>query len=619
MVILVAYGTQGGKASGTATYIRHLLERDFSSFGVFCEVVDIDSLVVAELDKVSLVIFVCSTTGDGDAPYNMQSFWWELKRKVWTGKFPNLYFAVVGLGDSSYRKFNYAGKRLFNRMEQLGSLSLAQRCDCDDMDPQGVYTALGAWWQSFKAALETTIANNLIQLTNTSHLALLENPENPANPENPKTAKKSGFESVLLSKRKMAPYGSVDDLTKKGSNYSEVIDFSFQIDRDDFTPGDVLAIYPENNDYEDFIKEFVLSGPVNREMFKKEADYQSVPMFHSILDLYQLLTAGVYVRFNSSSLGMEKTYSARLKEISESYDLYYDYILKPQRTYKEVLRDFYLQIDGSYNFLPKILPRYYTISKREENRYTITVGIVKRRTSHPVPRQGLCSEYLKGLSIGGRVLLDIKPSLLDLSGELLLICTGTGISLPRCTINEYLRGRLPGVTSLSVVFGFRSLLYDFLCWEELTGCPENSADKLNHLSCANLSSVVQHRNGALAVHFEKLSVDKKRRVSLFIAPSRVKEDIFSHTQNHTPKDSPQHSHTSPGSLLPVQLFSDALDKVGQTPIKDRNYIDDILKTFSEEALSQNIVVSGNIRLSKTVPAAIEACTGKKPSIQAECW
>ena len=48
-------------------------------------------------------------------------FWRQLLSRQLTSKtFSQLYFSVLGLGDSSYAKFNYVAKRLFRRLEGLG-------------------------------------------------------------------------------------------------------------------------------------------------------------------------------------------------------------------------------------------------------------------------------------------------------------------------------------------------------------------------------------------------------------------------------------------------------------------------------------------------------------------
>ena len=59
-----------------------------------------------DLSKVSIFIIVVSTTGNGDPPDNAQMFWRHIRRPAQPKDYlANVYFAVLGLGDSNYTKF----------------------------------------------------------------------------------------------------------------------------------------------------------------------------------------------------------------------------------------------------------------------------------------------------------------------------------------------------------------------------------------------------------------------------------------------------------------------------------------------------------------------------------
>jgi sulfite reductase alpha subunit-like flavoprotein len=44
---------------------------------------------------------------------------------------------VLGLGDSSYEKFNFVGKKLYRRLLQLGAQPIHRRGDADDQHRLG--------------------------------------------------------------------------------------------------------------------------------------------------------------------------------------------------------------------------------------------------------------------------------------------------------------------------------------------------------------------------------------------------------------------------------------------------------------------------------------------------
>lgn len=63
-------------------------------------------------------------------------------------------FAVFGLGDSSYPKFNYAAKKLYKRLLSLGATPLPlARGDGDHQHYLGLDGALSPWLESFQAIL----------------------------------------------------------------------------------------------------------------------------------------------------------------------------------------------------------------------------------------------------------------------------------------------------------------------------------------------------------------------------------------------------------------------------------------------------------------------------------
>jgi len=56
-----------------------------------------------------------------------------------------LRYAVLGLGDSSYAKFNYASKKLFRRLGTLGATSMLPLGLADDQHDLGADAATEPW------------------------------------------------------------------------------------------------------------------------------------------------------------------------------------------------------------------------------------------------------------------------------------------------------------------------------------------------------------------------------------------------------------------------------------------------------------------------------------------
>lgn len=119
--VTTLYGSQ----TGTAQDISEQIWRESKKFHFKGSVMAMDDYDVRKLIDEKVCVFVCSTTGQGDEPDNMKKFWKFLLRKsLPADSLSNLHFAVVGLGDSSYSKFNFVAKRIHKRLIQLGATPL---------------------------------------------------------------------------------------------------------------------------------------------------------------------------------------------------------------------------------------------------------------------------------------------------------------------------------------------------------------------------------------------------------------------------------------------------------------------------------------------------------------
>lgn len=149
--LLVLYGSQTGCAEDVAHQVcaaavrRHLAPR--------C--MPMNEYDVRLLPTERFIIFVASTTGDGEVPDSMREFWRFLLRKdLPAGSLTALHHATFGLGDSSYPKYNFTAKRLHRRLEQLGSAALVPLGMGDDQDDLGIDRALVPWLATLDASLE---------------------------------------------------------------------------------------------------------------------------------------------------------------------------------------------------------------------------------------------------------------------------------------------------------------------------------------------------------------------------------------------------------------------------------------------------------------------------------
>ena len=107
MDLLILYGSE----TGTAEDVAFRVYRKLKGEGYCCRIMGMEEYDSSILCDELLVIFFVSTTGDGEVPTNMKSFWsFLLRRSLNSSYLSKLRFAIFGFGDSSYEKFNVASR-----------------------------------------------------------------------------------------------------------------------------------------------------------------------------------------------------------------------------------------------------------------------------------------------------------------------------------------------------------------------------------------------------------------------------------------------------------------------------------------------------------------------------
>ncbi|MFV0589932.1 MAG: flavodoxin domain-containing protein [Draconibacterium sp.] len=207
--LLILYGTKTGNSKAVAEELeRQLKKRKLSpklaSFG---------KITPGHLLNVNTALMVVSTHDNGEPPQNTQSFYRQLFDHHMQ-ELPHLKYAVCSLGDSAYDTFCEAGKKLDQRLVQLGALPMTQRVDCDEK-----FADDAANWikQLIKILGNNMQKAEVAPLTKDNwHTGILESSE-------------------LLS-------------TDKNGNETRHLIFSADTAYSDFKPGDVIELIPPNPD-----------------------------------------------------------------------------------------------------------------------------------------------------------------------------------------------------------------------------------------------------------------------------------------------------------------------------------------------------------------------------------
>ncbi|KAI1179445.1 hypothetical protein F4777DRAFT_534347 [Nemania sp. FL0916] len=149
--MLILYGSETGNSEESASDIESMARR--LHFRTRLE--EMNYVELSDLLSYSFVVFVISTTGQGDLPKNARTFWKSLLRKrLPPDCLSRVSFTTFGLGDSSYFQYNWAARKLHKRLEQLGAVEFLPRGEADERHEEGIDGTFLPWCLTLRTYLE---------------------------------------------------------------------------------------------------------------------------------------------------------------------------------------------------------------------------------------------------------------------------------------------------------------------------------------------------------------------------------------------------------------------------------------------------------------------------------
>lgn len=452
--IYVYFGTQTGTTEMVASDVEDALREHQLPLQ---SVTGLEELSPSDLTEPATVLFVCSTYGDGEMPDNAQGFFNELLAAD-APRLEHINYSVLGFGDSSYDDFCAAGRKLDQRLSELGARKIHDLVKCDIMYEE----AAEAWTAGVVSVLKNP---------ETSSEPGMPTPEissaaRPASKDKPKWTRKNPYSATVVE---------ATLLSKPGSE-KEIMHYSLDLGQDGprYEAGDALNVIPQNDPA--LVAKWLRRISVGSK--------HHIPGYED--PLVTLLSQKLEISVPSQKMIEYVERRAGDEELSRILDSGDREALKAWVWSKDAIDLFdmlpsktKLDEHDVASLFPPLLHRSYSIascSKRDPRIVDLTVSTV-RFDSFGRSHGGVASTMLcDRIPLGGTVDVFVAPNNnfrvpSDPNVPMIMVGPGTGIAPFRAFLQERLATGAEGFNWL--FFGDQTREFDFIYEDELRGYRES--------------------------------------------------------------------------------------------------------------------------------------------------
>lgn len=441
--LTIIYGSQTGNAKGIAV----AYQAKASEAGIPATVVSMADYKPRQIKNETHVAIVVSTHGEGEAPDDAVELHEFLGSKK-APKLPNLKYAVLGLGDTSYEFFCQTAKDFDTRLATLGATAVIERVDCDvDYD-----SAAAKWQDDILAKIKDDLTAKTTQVpvaaaANTASVASIYTKKNP-------------FSGTLLASQKITGRDSVKDIRH--------IEISLEDSGIQYQAGDALGVYFLND--ADVVARIIGAYGLDANATVTVAD-GSLSLSDALTEKCELTLA--YPTFIKALA--DSTQDAGLTELLADKTALREYLVPRQIV--DIAIDYPVAITAQQlvDACRPLTARLYSIASSQaevEDEVHLTVALVEYE-AHGFIHQGGASGYLsKRLEEGAAVKVYVEnndnfrlPA--DPNTPVIMVGPGTGIAPFRAFMQERDAQGAEGKNWL--FFGNPNFTQDFLYQTEWQG------------------------------------------------------------------------------------------------------------------------------------------------------
>lgn len=458
-LITILYATE----TGNAEEIAYILYTKLNISNIRCNVINIKDYNVTNLPEETYIIFIVSTTGDGEVPSDMRIFWnYLLRKSLPVNSLNELNFIIFGLGDSSYEKFNAVARKLEKRLIQLSAIELYSIGLGDDQAIYGYFTALNEWISNVLLILNKQLSNKYYSITKQDsnekcyNITILDsiNKDNTIKDSISHSNDTNNFNSNINNNTIISPiYQAIiyDNIRLTDNNWSQdvrhikmkVIPSENNATSIDplYYVGDVVEVYYKNpkliidkainiicdNDTNNTLFEHsrinISYIGINKKRPSRLGNINNCTLYELLeryLDIASIPKRSYFEKLSYYAMNIDEKNKLLELSCAEGTDLYFDYCIRERKNYIEILEEFpsirsSISLDLLIDLIPIIIPRQYSIASSpllSHHSIEICVAIMQRRTPYGRKRVGLCSGYLSTVTTNEIIYIRIKRGLI---------------------------------------------------------------------------------------------------------------------------------------------------------------------------------------------------------------